>query len=333
VGKYAFSGLRKVLLGRGTSSNCYLGVDIETGQHVAIKAYRPSIQRTGHRVARFKRQVDVLLELQRPFEQPADGALWSQELAGVDPSDLFLKLLDYSRDKNGRPGPDPVDGSMYIVTELADSTLRDHLKSTRGKAAGLPMDHVRGIAKEILLAVAGLHAKGFVHIDLKPANVMLVNGRWKLIDMDGCVRIGATVSDATFSHAYCSPEFARFAKRCGHSCGHWGGRLVVSPSLDAWSVGMTVAELISPGPVLREVHMEMSARHGPVEGPARFLGWIGALRAAPLSGRMMALDPDLCALLVRLLEPDASHRWTLAEALGAPCFRPSGRPAVPDEDP
>jgi len=309
--------LGKVLLGSGTSSNCYLGRDIETGERVAIKGYRPSKQHRSQSIARFQREVDVLLELQRPFEKPADGALWTQELDGIDPSDLFVELLDYSRDENGRPGPDPVDGSMYIVTELAHSTLRDHLRRSQRKAAELRIDHVRVIVKEILLAVAGLHAKGFVHMDLKPSNVMFCNGRWKLIDMDGCVRIGTMVSNPTFSHYYCAPEFARFANA--------GGRLVVSPSLDVWSVGMTVAELVNIDPIMRARYIEFTVCHGRDEGPARFLRWLGNLLAPPLTKQLRADDPYLGALLCWLLEPDASRRKTLAEALNAPYFGPSER--------
>ena len=34
----------------------------------------------------------------------------------------------------------------------------------------------------MLLAVATIHARMIIHCDLKPANFVLVRGRWKLID-------------------------------------------------------------------------------------------------------------------------------------------------------
>ncbi len=56
-----------------------------------------------------------------------------------------------------------------------------------------------------MLVVAGLHAKGFIHLDLKPENLMLFDGMLKLIDVDGCVRIGTaiSVSDSSLSFSPC----------------------------------------------------------------------------------------------------------------------------------
>jgi len=319
VGKYVFSGSMKTILGKGTTSICYLGCDIETGERVAIKefGYSDVSLASLRSLAGFRRQVDVLLELQQPFNKPANWAHWCQELDGIDPSDLFVKLLDYSKDAEGRPGPDPVDGTMHIVTELAKCTLEDHLNLHRQKATKPSTERVRRSAQEILLATAGLHAKGFVHLDLKPANVMMCKGRWKLIGMDGCIRIGTEISPSDpsvlFTPIYCAPEFARFVQ--GSSS------LVVSPCLDAWSAGMTAAELVNLRPVLRAQHPEMPAPGG----SDHLLRWLGSVRVLPLPVRMEARDRDFSALLSAfLLEPEAAHRKTLAQTLAAPYFHPAG---------
>ena len=36
-----------------------------------------------------------------------------------------MQLLDYSKDASGSPGPDPDDGMLYVVTELAQYSLKD----------------------------------------------------------------------------------------------------------------------------------------------------------------------------------------------------------------
>lgn len=303
-------------MGEGTSSTCYLGTNTETGENVAVKVYKSGKMQSKATLVKFKRQVEVLLELQQPFERPADESLWCEELAAIDPSDLFVKLLAYSKDAKGKPGPDATDQSMYVVTELADCTLKSVLKQRSQRNLPLPPDQARKFAKEILLAVAGLHVKGLVHLDLKPENIMLCGGRWKLIDMDGCVRVGTKVmqsdNSVSFSPCYCSPEFARFVSK--------GGSIVVQPGLDAWSVGMTLGELVNMVPLMRSYYQEISAGHSRKDGSSRFLQWLGSLISVPLPRRVCA-DIRLQTLLSGwLLVAEQTRRRTLAECMSAPYF-------------
>merc|ERR1719191_1695390 len=103
---------------------------------------------------------------------------------------------------------------MYVVTELASYSLKDYFSLRRTDGRKLSKDSVHDVAKAIILVTAGLHAKGLVHLDLKPENLMLFSGVLKLIDVDGCVRIGTRVSitdsSLSFSPCYCAPEWARF---------------------------------------------------------------------------------------------------------------------------
>jgi len=317
LNKYAFT--RKVL-GEGTSSICYLGSDTTTGEEVAIKVYKNrKVGSAGGILGRFKRQVSNLLELNKPFERPTNRGRWSQELAGAEPSDLFVRLLDFSRDARGQPGQDPADGSMYIITELAEHTLKSELRRRAHLSDPLPAEDVRKIARDIVLAVAGMHAKGFVHLDIKPENIMKCKGRWKIIDMDGCVRAGTTVkmndTSVSFSPCYCAPEFAHFVIN--------GGSVVVTPGLDVWSVGMTIAELVNLTPLLRRRYQDISEGHPREEASVHFLKWLAALPTAPIPGRGWAADRDLRKLLSsRLLVPDRSHRASLEETLSAEYFAP-----------
>jgi serine/threonine protein kinase len=318
LGKFAFADGDKSLLGEGTSSVCYLGSNIETGEAVAIKVYKP--YRNGSTtLAKFKRQVSVLQELQRPLEKPADKALWCEELASTDPANLFLKLLDFSKDANGEPAPDVVDGRMYIVTELAQCTLKNMLRQRNHRNAPLSAESVGKIAKEIVLAVAWLHAKGYVHLDIKPENIMMCGGRWKLIDMDGCVRAGSEIKLAdntvSFSPCYCAPEFARLVVK--------GGSMRVRPSMDAWSVGLTIAELVNLCPLLRAQYQKISDGKPPKVGSISFLKWLGAVQAMPLPKRPVWSEESLFKdlLCTWLLVPSSDRRRTLAQSLKAPFFQ------------
>jgi serine/threonine protein kinase len=78
------------------------------------------------------------------------------------------------------PLPGPARQRNYVATEfVAGQTLHQRLKQQRR----LPEPEALRIASQICAAVAHLHARGFVHYDLKPGNVMLCpDGSIRLID-------------------------------------------------------------------------------------------------------------------------------------------------------
>mmetsp|Transcript_32715 Transcript_32715/g.93967 ORF Transcript_32715/g.93967 Transcript_32715/m.93967 type:complete len:472 (+) Transcript_32715:56-1471(+) len=328
MGKYIMSLRKKDTLGHGSFSSCYRGFDTETGASVAIKVYK--IGRHGERrespdpvmLKMFRRQVSVLKELQEPFPV-TKSELWNEELSQLQPSDLFMRLLDYSRDENGEPGPDPREGVLCIVTELAQYSLRDFLELHRSAARPLPPRIVQAVARAVMTAVAGLHTKGFVHLDIKPSNLMVFDGRLKLIDIDGCVRAGTLVSKTdlsiSFSPFYCAPEFARFLTQ---SSDH---PIQVAPSLDVWSTGMTICEVMHLTEVLRpkfEMFEEQSSEH---EAGFLFMKWLGRTENITLPRSVSDLDAELRELLSgRLLVCEEPLRASLAQCLSRP-----GRAAAP----
>jgi serine/threonine protein kinase len=204
---------------------------------------------------------------------------------------------------------------MYVVTELAEQTLKSYLQEHYERKRPLPVEEVRKIAKEVTLAMAGLHAKGLVHMDMKPENIMRCSGRWKLIDMDGCFKIGSLVemnnAAVSFSPCYCSPEFARFV--------NGGDSIVASPALDVWSIGMTLAELVELNPLFRATYQQIAKGMTRKQGSTRFLKWLGQLSSAPKLTK--ACDSSFQKLLQEaLLVPKQANRMTLAESLSAPFF-------------
>merc|ERR1712032_318571 len=130
----------------------------------------------------------------------------------------------------------------------------------RDEGRPLSRESVRYIAKSMILCVAGLHAKGLVHLDLKPENLMVFNGLLKLIDVDGCVKIGTTVSitdsSLSFSPCYCAPEWAEFVIEDSDE-----PTTIASAPLDVWSIGISICELVTLDSVMKPTYASF-VRHG-----------------------------------------------------------------------
>jgi len=307
--------------GEGTSSMCWKGHHIETGKEVAIKVYKT---KTGEpcssddvRMTKFRNQIRVLQSLATPFEKPEDARLWNDALSSTPPSQFFMHLIDYSKDEKGNPGPDPKDGMMYIITEFAQYSLKEFLAYHRKQETQLALDMVRSLTRVIMLVAAGLHAKGLVHLDLKPENLMFFNGILKLIDVDGCVKKDKTIYiddfSLSFSPCYCAPEWANFLIEEADL-----PSITVSPALDVWSIGMTICELVLQDAMLKS-HYACFMRHGRSQQECGFLfmEWLGSTTKLGLPSKLRAFDSDLTDLIEnKLLVSSSKERATLAEALG-----------------
>jgi serine/threonine protein kinase len=70
------------------------------------------------------------------------------------------------------------DGVLYVVTEQVDALTLDELVARHGP---LPLRRVAQIGLEVLDALEAAHAAGLVHLDLRPANVLVAaDGRTRL---------------------------------------------------------------------------------------------------------------------------------------------------------
>jgi len=320
MGRYTMFMEDDAFMGEGTSSICRKGLDTETQKMVAIKTYKAKRNSDKVALVKFKRQIEVLEELKRPFEKPADPKLWSKELAAAGPEQVFMQLLDYSKDAKGQPGPDPTDGQLYVVTEIAQYSLKDYIKTRKEEDRPMSKETVKTLVRSIILVTAGLHAKGLVHMDLKPENLMIFDGVLKLIDVDGCIKIGTTISiddeSLSFSPVYCAPEWANFLIEEDEE----EQGLTASPALDVWSIGMTLMELVTLDPVLKPQYASFF-RHGREREEASFLffDWLSSLQKAPLPRQVKEHDAELTRLLDEsLLVCDPKRRRTLAECLDHP---------------
>lgn len=99
----------------------------------------------------------------------------------------------------------PLKGMIFLVTELGDCPLSRRIPPHDR----LPQQEVWTMGRGLALALAHIHAKQSVHRDVKPENVLRVNGSWKLGDF-GLVRAveGAqmSASGAKGTLRYMAPE-------------------------------------------------------------------------------------------------------------------------------
>jgi len=148
-------------LGAGGMGEVYRARDTRIGRDVAIKVLPQAFAADGDRLARFRREAQVLGSLNHPNIAAIYGL---EESGGVD----------------------------ALVLELVDGETLDE-RLARGP---LPLDEALEIARQIAEALEAAHERGIVHRDLKPANVKLPpDGSVKVLDF-GLAKAAAAVQSS-----------------------------------------------------------------------------------------------------------------------------------------
>jgi serine/threonine protein kinase len=123
------------------------------------------------------------------------------------------------------------DRKLHIAMELADGTLRNRLKQCKKQnLPGIPRDELLMYFADAAEGLDFLHSRNVFHRDIKPDNIMLLQGHAKVADF-GLARLQerqmATVSFAG-TPVYMAPEA-------------WGGK--GGPRSDQYSLAFAYAEL------------------------------------------------------------------------------------------
>jgi eukaryotic-like serine/threonine-protein kinase len=174
------------------------------------------------------------------------------------------------------------EGRQYIVFEYVDG---ENLKELVGREGALPPRQVIELGLQIASALASAHARGVVHRDVKPQNVILTDeGRPKVTDF-GIAR-SSDVESVTLTGTvmgtseYIAPEQAR-----GES---------VDVRSDVYSLGVILYELATgevPYPGENPVSVAMRHLHEPVPS-ARAVNREIPARLDSTIRRAMAKDPE-----------------------------------------
>ena len=144
---------------------------------------------------------------------------------------------------------------LYLVMELAEGTLRAKLKEKPNLTEG----EVTAILTQVAKGLDYLHReKRQVHRDLKPGNILLSGGNWKLSDF-GLVRnlsdkTHTQTGDIVGSLAYMPPEALD------------GTGSQISVEWDIWSLGILGSVLLQQGQLPYEYQSQMQLRYKIQEG-------------------------------------------------------------------
>lgn len=134
---------------------------------------------------------------------------------------------------------EPLISRVHGCFSLADNThacvvLEPLFRDLDRVKHALPLPVIRTIARDLFGALARIHGAGYMHCDVKPANIMFASeSSWnvKLIDFSISHRVGAMLSDYTQTRFWRSPDV------------HLG--LALTPAIDVWSAACVLVELFT----------------------------------------------------------------------------------------
>jgi hypothetical protein len=284
-GRYELSAL----LGRGGMGEVYEAGDRLLGRRVAVKLLRGDLAGDPRLVSRFRREARTAASLSHPH---------------------VVAVHDFG-----------IDGDRaYLVMELVEGrTLTEVIRAE----APLAPARAAGIAREMAEALAYAHARGVVHRDVAPGNVMTTTGgEVRVLDF-GIARVdrqtpsvdatvplptaGPAPASAHGTVAYLAPEQARGEPADQRS--------------DLYALGAVLYELLCGRP--------------PFAGETAAVVAARQLHARPAPIREVRPDvPEaLESIVLRCLAKDPGERHARAEDLAAELAAvagdPARRPAVP----
>ena len=250
-------------IGRGGMATVYLCRDLRDGGKVAVKVLRPELG-SAVVVERFLREIAFASELDHP---------------------QIPKVLD-----SGVVGDLP----FYVMNYIEGESLRALLDRERQ----LPIEEAIRITQEVVKPTAYAHARGIVHRDIKPGNILLSKDTVYVLDFGVARAIMASADESLTSTgvavgtpAYMSPEQAL----ADHH---------VDARSDIYSLGCVVYEMIAGIPP-----------------------FMGATAQAVMSRRFIAPPPPLHEArdsvpsavenaVMKALTRSPADRWQTATAFG-----------------
>jgi Tol biopolymer transport system component/tRNA A-37 threonylcarbamoyl transferase component Bud32 len=196
----------------------YRARDPRLGREVAIKALPAELARDEQRLARFRREAQLLAALNHP------------NVAAIH-------------------GLEEADGQPFLVLELVPG---EDL-AARLKRGALPLDEALAIAEQVASALEEAHEKGIVHRDLKPANVKVTpDGKVKVLDFGLAKAWSGEAASGDSSDLSQSPTLAHTGTAAGIILGTAGymspeqarGRAADKRS-DVWAFGVLLFEMLT----------------------------------------------------------------------------------------
>jgi TolB-like protein/Flp pilus assembly protein TadD len=201
-------------LGRGGMAVVYLAHDLRHDRPVALKVLHPELAQTLG-TDRFLREIKLAARLQHPH---------------------IVSVHDSGEVRAGNEGPACL---WFTMPYIEGESLRDRLRRERQ----LPIDEAVRITREVALALDFAHRHGIIHRDVKPENILLVDGQALVADFGIGRALDAASEDnqitntgfAVGTPAYMSPEQAV-------------GERDIDGRTDVYSLGVMLYEMLAGEP-------------------------------------------------------------------------------------
>jgi eukaryotic-like serine/threonine-protein kinase len=206
-------------LGAGGMGEVYRAHDTRLHRDVAIKVLPAAFAQDPERVARFRREAQVLAALNHPH------------IAAI-----------YGLEESG--------GTLALAIELVEG---EDLADRIGRR-GIPVDEAIPLARQIAEGLEAAHERGIVHRDLKPANIKIAgDGTVKILDF-GLARTyeGDAVASTTSVALAHSPTMTRLMTGGGLILGsaaymspEQARGTAVDKRADVWAFGVVLYEMLT----------------------------------------------------------------------------------------
>jgi len=172
-------------LGGGGMSRVFLAHDTSLGRRIVVKLLPPELA-AGVNVERFKREIQLAAQLQHPHIVP----LLSASELSVESGDRL---------------------PFFTMPFVEGESLRQRIGHGE-----LPITDIVSILRDVARALAHAHARGVIHRDIKPDNVLLTGGSAVVSDFGVAKAVGASTSESGLTSvgvalgtpAYMAPEQA-----------------------------------------------------------------------------------------------------------------------------
>ncbi len=270
-------------LGEGGMATVYLADDLKHERKVALKVLKPELAAVVG-AERFLAEIKTTANLTHPNILP---------LFDSGEADSFL---------------------YYVMPFIEGESLRDRLD----REHQLPVDEAVKITTDLAEALDYAHRNKIIHLDIKPANIMLQDGKPVISAFGIALAVGAggggRLTETGLSLGtphYMSPEQAT-------------GDLHVGAATDIYALGCVLFEMLVGDP--------------PFTGstPQAVLGKIVAGEAPSVRAERASVPPNVDAVVIRALERVPADRFPfgaqMAGALANPGFRHGSRRLIPSSD-
>jgi eukaryotic-like serine/threonine-protein kinase len=179
----------------------------------------------------------------------------------------------------------PPSVPVLVLETLTGATLSHLLRGGRR----LPLTDVAFLGRHLCSAIRYLHDHGYLHLDLKPSNIISDGGRARVIDLSLVRRPGKKTRGGRGTSTHMSPEQAR------------GGELTTAA--DVWGIGLVLYEAATGYRPFDDDQADSSSAHS----------YLQLTRPAPAIRTLRRVPAPLGKALDACLLDSPAARPTIAE--------------------